>query len=281
MIVATRNSNKRHDDLNYRKVPTRKEPDGKLSPNARRKFKSALRWLIACSDVKQCYEKKKKSIVEYKINLATFTFKDNFQDDHRARVLFSKWLEMAHYRFALERYVWKAEPQKRGAIHFHLATGKYLPHKEVCYTWNRLLYRNGIDQRNANSTDVHAVTNAMNLEAYLTEYLMNEDKHQGRRMIKGKLWGCDHKLSQAGKLYLYVDDDDARCLDNDLQSFSLRHKLTTPPKFLDFTDVYCLPENYYQPDQGNELEQLYRKELELLKPTLKQKELFPSILDVG
>lgn len=275
LIVASRNSNKRPGATNWRKPPERKTHQGKLSPNARRKLKNALRWLVACSDVKQCYEKKKKDMVDYRVNLATFTFKKNMQDDNKARKLFSMWLEMARYRFALERYVWKAEPQERGAIHFHLVSGIYLPHKEVCYTWNRLLSKNGLHQPNANSTDVHAVQGVYNLEAYLTEYMMNEDKHEGRRPIKGKLWGCDHKLSQAGKKYLYVDDDDARALQESLDKFSLRHRLKTIPEFLNFTDVYCVPSDFYQPSPGNELEILYRQELELLKPSLRQPEFFP------
>lgn len=275
MIISSRMSNKRSTDTNYRKVPTRRDPDGKLSPNARRKLKHAMRWLIASSDVKQCYEKKRKGMVDWKINLATFTFKKNMQDDHKARVLFSKWLEMAKYRFSVEHYVWKAEPQERGAIHFHLATGRYLPHAEVCYTWNRLLAKEGFPQHNANSTDVHAVHSVESLEAYLSAYLMDDSKHEGRRMIKGKLWGCSHGLSQAGQLYNYIDDDDAAALRYELATYSLQNKLDNPPKFLEFNDVFVGIDGLWSGGENNELQKLYRRELELLKPKLKQKQLFP------
>jgi len=236
-----------------------------------------MRWLIACSPPKKVYEKKLKRMVDYRVNLGTFTFKENIQDDRFARELFSKWLEMAKYRFSLEHYVWKAEPQARGAIHFHLVSGTYMPHSEVRYTWNRLLLKHGLDQRNANSTDIHAVVGVKNLEAYLTEYLMNEDKHEGRRPIQGKLWGCSHKLSQAGKKYLYLDDEDAQALRMEFDLISLQRKYDQAPRFLDFTDVYLLSPEWWAAQPDSELKQLYLAELKELQPTLPVKSLFPSL----
>lgn len=275
MIIASRVSNKRFTDQTYRKAPTRKEPDGKLSPNARRKMKNAIRWLIACSPDKKGFNKQTKKWEPYRINLITLTFKHNMQDDAKARMLLVMWLEMARYRWSLERYVWKAEPQERGAIHFHIATGMYIPHKEIQYTWNRLLAKHELAQPYANSTDVHACFNVRNLEAYLTEYLMNDDKHAGRRMIRGRLWSCDHKLSQAGKKYLYCDNEDAYALQKSLDEFDLRHRMNSIKPFMSFTDIYCLPKEFWKDHQPCDLVSLYLEELDLLKPSLAPKQLFP------
>ena len=238
-------SGKNKSDCPWRKKPTRKPHNGKLSENARRKLKSAIRWLIAASPPKQCYEKKLHRTVEYRINLATFTFKHNMLNDRKARLLLSKWLEMAKYRFSLEHYVWKAEPQKRGAIHFHLCSGIYMPYKELCYTWNRLLYKHGIKQLNSNSTDIHACHSVDNIESYLTEYLMNEDKHKGRRKIKGRLWGASRKLTQAGKELICISKVDKEIMQKELGNLHLSKFTKTPLPFLDFIDVYCLPEDFY------------------------------------
>ncbi len=245
--------------------------NGVLSVNARRKLKSAMRWLIACSTVKQCYEKDKKSIVDYRVNMCTLTFKKNMQDDDFARVLLGMWLDMAKHKWALERYVWKAEAQERGAIHFHLCTGVYLPHAEVCYTWNRLLYRNGIRQVNANSTDVHAVTDEYNVEAYLTDYLLNSDKSAGRRLIQGRLWGCDRKLSQAGKFSEFFDQYDREGLYQMLQHKHLRHKVALP--FLKFMDYYIMNEHDWQLMPDGVIKRLYMAELAKLGPELRSPQL--------
>jgi len=270
IITSGRNS----QSTTWRKKPERKEQNGKLSLNARRKLKNAIRWLIASSPIKKCYEKKQKKTVEYRINMCTLTFKSNMQDDKLARLLLGKWLEMSKYRFSLEHYIWKAEPQERGAIHFHISSGLYLPYKEVAYTWNRLLFKHGIDQRNANSTDVHAVTNVQNLEAYLTEYLMNEDKHAGRRMIKGRLWGCSHALSQAGKEFTCLNDSERASINDELSQYHLGNRMQVPPDFLNFIDVYCLPENYWKLLPDCELKRMYQLELEKLSPTVRQKEFW-------
>jgi len=243
----------------------RSDANGILSVNATRKLRNAMRWLIACSSLKQCYEKEKKRMVDYRINMCTLTFKKNMQDDEFARKLLGMWLDMAKHRFGLERYIWKAEPQERGAIHFHLCCGVYLPYKEVCYTWNRLLYRNGIRQVNANSTDVHAVEEEWNAEAYLTDYLMNEAKHSGRRRVTGRLWGCDRKLSKAGKFSLHYDKYDREGLYQWLSSKHLRHKVDLP--FLKFIDYYIMYEHDWKNMPDCDLKLLYMAELNELRPS--------------
>ncbi len=240
--------------------------DGVLSVNAQRKLRGAMRWLIACSSVKTVYEKKKGGFVPWRVNMCTLTFKKNMQDDDEARRLLSMLLDNAFHKWGVERYVWKAEAQERGAIHFHLCTNVYIPHEELCYSWNRLLYRNGIRQVNANSTDVHAVTDEYNVEAYLTDYLLNSEKAKGRRLIQGRLWGCDRKLSQAGKFSLHTSFYERESLVNDPDLNMLNGNVDLP--FLKFVDYYIMNEQRWQSMQDCEIKALYMAELDKLKPTV-------------
>jgi hypothetical protein len=231
-----------------------------------------MRWLIAASPLKQCYEKSQNAMVEYRVNMVTLTFKKNMVDDDFARKLLGMWLDMAKHRFGLELYVWKAEAQERGAIHFHLATGVYIPYKELCFTWNRLLYRNGIRQVNSNSTDVHAITSEKNAEAYLTDYLLNEKKGEGRRPIEGRLWGCSHKISQAGKLSLHLTHEHRLAMLYDMNDLLLWNRISLPiSKFMDY---YVMDEHIWKSFPDCELKQLYLQELELLKPTVRAPEFW-------
>lgn len=273
-------SNKKHD-INWRKKPTRQFIwPGRLSTNARRKLKQSIRWLIACSTTKQVFEKRYNKKVDWKINLATLTFHENLQDDNQGRKLLSQWLEMAKYRFELKQYVWKAEPQERGAIHFHLMTNVYIPHSELNYTWNRLLRKNKLNNIDDNSTDIHAVTEAKNLEAYLTDYMLNDEKHAGRRPIQGRLWGCSHGISQAGKKFLLISKEELQAISEDLQQYSLAAKIKAqgkePPEFLKFTGYWILPDNYYKQLPDCELKQQWLEEITALKQK-QQKELFPLL----
>lgn len=270
---------KRSNDLNWRKPPDkRKAPDGQLSINAERKLKHAIKWLVASSPVKKGYEKKKGGLVDWRVNMATLTFHDNVQDDYLGRKILAQWLEMAKYRFDLYNYVWKAEPQERGAIHFHLITGVYIPHTELKFTWNRLLRKYKMNEITDNSTDIHAVTNAKNLEGYLASYMTSSEKHANRRIIKGRLWGCSQSLSNAGKDYLLIDSDELKSISAEFSKYALENiyisKGKEPPEFLRFNGYWVLPENFYNALPDSELKTLYNDELKALLRR-QQKQLFP------
>lgn len=257
-----------------------KTPEGELSLNAQRKIKTAIRWLIACADWKTVYEKKYKKTMKWKINMATLTFHENLTDDNLARKILSMWLETAKYRWDIQQYIWKAEPQARGAIHFHCSFNKYIPHTELKFTWNRLLKKFGLNNINDNSTDIHAVVNIKNHENYLSEYFLNEKKHEGRRKIKGRLWGCSHGLSQAGKEFILIDEIEANEMQKEDWNISLYKKYSDSerpiPDFLKFTDIYLTGEQYYRNLPNCPLKELYYSELRKLKQNKKQLEFWKS-----
>lgn len=270
-LVSSFCHDKRHNEAWKPKRLRQNTSPGTLSPNARIKIKKAIRWLVASAETKKVYEKKYKRMVPWKINFATLTFHENLQDDKKARECLSRWLEVAKYRWKINSYIWKAEPQERGAIHFHACFNQYIPHQELRYTWNRELRKHGLANINDNSTDIHADTNINNTEAYLTDYFLNEEKHAGRRKINGKLWGCSHNLSNAGKQYLLLQKDEFLQLDAELQKFSLyeikKNKGEPIPQWLQYSGYYILPNNYYQSLPECELKQQWLSEMQLLKPT--------------
>lgn len=242
-------------------------------------MKNAIRWLIAGSDWKPGRDKKTGKMSKWKINMITLTFRENMQDDNKARRLLSTWLEMAKYRWDMHLYVWKAEPQKRGAIHFHISTNVYVPWQELRFTWNRLLRKNGFNEIDDNSTDVHGVFDARSHENYLSDYFLNESKHEGRRPIKGKLWGCSHALSQAGKEFITIDEDESRIMQVEEWPNSLHYKYLMEgkdtPEFLKFTDIYLTGDNYYKRLPDCNLKRLYFDEVKKLKALKSQKEFWP------
>lgn len=256
---------------------------GKLSPNAARKLMTAIKWMALAAEWKEVFEKKLKRKVKWKVNMVTLTFHENMKDDNLARQLLSMWIDMAKHRFNINSYVWKAEPQKRGAIHFHLITDVYIPHKELRYTWNRLLRKYGLNSIKDNSTDVHAVHSVKNLVGYLSEYLCNDSKHEGRREIKGKLWGCSHPLSQAGKKFMLVDKDELRSIEEHWKEYNLHDILIrrngSAPEHLKFINIWYLPEGYFERMPDCETKAVYMEEIMKLRPDKsKQKEFFNNIL---
>jgi hypothetical protein len=108
----------------------------------------------------------------------------------------------------VKNYVWKAEYQKRGQLHYHITTNKFILHHEIKDKWNYIQKSNGYlteyfdthGHYNPNSTDVAAVYKINNIEAYLVKYL---SKSVGNNTAKGKVWGCSDNLR--GKQYFTYD----------------------------------------------------------------------------
>jgi hypothetical protein len=108
-------------------------------------------------------------------------------------------------------YMWKAEFQKRGQLHYHLTTNEFQPWTLLRNEWNNLQRKHGYLNEyarkhrhyDANSTDVHAVYKVNDLAAYLSKYMSKpmlevEPEFYGKppKIEKGKIWDCSVDLKQ-------------------------------------------------------------------------------------
>jgi hypothetical protein len=101
-------------------------------------------------------------------------------------------------------YIWKAELQKRGQLHYHITTNQFIRYDDIKNKWNALQriagWTEGFYKREGhyhpNSTDIHAVRNVKRLDLYLAKYMAKGDPSKS---IEGKVWGCSRSLM--GKRY--------------------------------------------------------------------------------
>ena len=131
--------------------------------------------------------------------------------------------------YNLKLYVWKAEPQKRGEIHFHTVVDTWLNHIKVRRAWFKLLKKNDClapGQTLDNSSRIvwlNVITNISSLKMELGGYFAaskNEDgstkyKHdhsQTVREIEGNSWGCSDYLKYSPLSIFNLDSDDARMI---------------------------------------------------------------------
>lgn len=106
-------------------------------------------------------------------------------------------------------YIWKAEYQKRGQLHYHITTNTFIPWQKIRNDWNNLQRKNRyLDEYakkhkhyDANSIDVHAVYKIRDIGAYLSKYLAKGIKPEevpgelsGMKMETGKVWDCSKDL---------------------------------------------------------------------------------------
>lgn len=192
---------------------------GVLTSSAKRKLRYYINLLVAQSTWKDAFNFELQKKFRFRINFVTLTLsapQGNISDKEIKRVCLNNFLNRAKNKWGMTTYVWRAEKQKNGNIHFHITSDVYIHYHDLCNVWNEcqeLLgfvsrYRERTGNIRPNSTDIHSVKDVKNLAAYLVKYMSKGEKDAQR--IEGKVWGCSRNLSSAKKFEseLYGDHYD-------------------------------------------------------------------------
>lgn len=147
----------------------------------------------------------KKSLYFY-----TISFPIRITDDTAYKCL-NSWLTTARTTYKLKNYLWIAERQKNGTIHFHIALQEYLPVKKLNTTMKNLLSfyirkneliwsqlscakYNGVhiskDKKNGKVTNYADNGKQKNLGGYLSKYISKSTEK-----FKHQAWQCSKSLS--------------------------------------------------------------------------------------
>ena len=166
----------------------------------------------------------------------TITFPSGLSDDH-AYQLFNLWLTRCRTMYSLKSYLWVAERQKNGTIHFHLLTNTRMPIREVCqfmrtallpychiYNWepSKIRKYNGIDvdnvwypkRRNASGSSQRRTRDdaARYLGKYITKYVSKNNDTFNRlawhesRDIAALFTAQNYDISECTPLLNYFRD---------------------------------------------------------------------------
>ena len=85
-------------------------------------------------------------------------------------------------------YLWRAEKQKNGNIHFHLIIDRFIPVQTVNAIWNRIQDRLGYVMRSSamfpNGVDIELIYDANDLKSYLAKYLDKDSKRRKKGFFK-------------------------------------------------------------------------------------------------
>lgn len=131
------------------KQPNSNRSGARLSEKAIQRIQDRVDWLVLFSKRKTGYNPKTKSSFTFKINFITLTLPVlQFHDDRVIKSqCFNQFLVETRKRCNLKNFVWRAEPQGNGNIHFHLISDVYLNAYVIREIWNRCLGKLGyIDQ---------------------------------------------------------------------------------------------------------------------------------------
>lgn len=155
------------------KQPKSNKPKRQLSSKAIKRIKSKIHWLLAFSKTKRVYNDYTNKYFSFKINFITLTLPtlQAHRDTTIKRECLNQFItEMKQYH-GLKNYVWRAECQSNGNIHFHIASDSYIPWFIIRTVWNRQLRKLGYIERYHKK--FHAMT-FKDYQAYMNSIGVND-----------------------------------------------------------------------------------------------------------
>lgn len=251
---------------------------GLINSASAKRLKRAVNLLVAASEWKTAMNFHTGQEFKFKVNFITLTLpaaQGEITDKEIKKQVLDVWLKMARRRFKLRSYVWRAERQKNGNIHFHITSDTFIWHNEIRDTWNDRCERLGLitafekknGHRNPNSTDVHSVNSIQNLAGYMVKYMSKGDyspeklqhitalkfppgskAHKRAAAIleqviinelypmEGKVWDCSENLKQKIKCDMLLDDEARTVWDRASSDLFLKVKTHDQVTILPLTD---------------------------------------------
>lgn len=227
---------------------------GTLTRAGKKRMEKAITLLCQASPTRYIYNPIINRHHYHKLSFVTLTISD-VKINRNAKEVYQTCLRpllqwLTKYK-SVKLYVWKAELQKRGQIHYHLATPTFINYQELKNKWNYLQLKAGYlegyyekyHSYNPNSTDIHSMRKIKDAAAYLTKYFGKEqakpkdDKEENQPetpQTVGKVWDCSTNLKKAN----YFTCEESNTIDD-----NIRHAVSTGDAYLEnfdyFSILYC------------------------------------------
>lgn len=188
---------------------------GSVTKGATKRLKKAIQTLVAISKNQVVYHDQWSYPIRFRLSFITLTLpapQETITDREIINKALAPFLRECTRKDKLNHYIWKAERQKNGNIHFHITTNVFIHYQTVQDRWNNHLQKFGLidkfesvhNHRNPHSTEIRAVRNVTEIEKYLQKYYMKKAKEGDE--IKGKLWDCSLSLKSVPWPSFIIDE---------------------------------------------------------------------------
>ena len=130
----------------------------------------------------------KKSTKAY-ASFITLTYGLHYPEDHLSKKHLEAFIKRIKRKYPIFQFIWVAEKQKRGAIHFHLLTPQYIDKEIINKAWNGIVQKwqrsqieNGCKQQEVYPN----VGKVFEAGKYMTKYMQKSGANIG-----GNMYGID------------------------------------------------------------------------------------------
>lgn len=201
---------------NFRRDGAKKVYSGTVTTHAKRRIRKAVQVLNQISDWQQIYNPITMQQFNFRLTFITLTMPNStciLSGKEAYQLLLKPFLQTMIRVYGMRDYIWKAELQKNGQIHYHITTNVFIRYDLIRRRWNTLLDKAGVldaykakhGHSNPNSTDVHRVLNDDDIEGYMEKYISKACENSDS--VGGKVWDCSMNLKQARLFEVEVTPD--------------------------------------------------------------------------
>lgn len=174
---------------------------GQMSLDAQKRLKQKVEMWYQAVALRNQENRIKGINAQIKFVFVTLTLPcRQFHSDKTIKSLCLKpFLRIMRERFHVERYIWKAEKQENGNIHFHLLFDTYVDKINVDGTWhkclNQLGYIDRFEEKHGHRTPpacrIESVKGLKGVLNYLVKYIAKNDVNV---VIEGAVWKASKKV---------------------------------------------------------------------------------------
>lgn len=185
---------------------------GEMSKGSMKRLQNACELMIAVTPKKTFQSPKDKKQITYRIGLLTLTLSApqlEITDKQLKTEMLAPFIRKIK-KYGLKNYIWKAERQANGNLHFHVFIDCYIPKSDISNIWNRLQSKfhfiRNFSQKYGHheppSTNIKCVKSTEGLFRYMVKYMLKpmekgeqkEINSEERELNKGKVWDCSEAL---------------------------------------------------------------------------------------
>ncbi len=179
---------------------------GRLTPGAKKRLTKAITLMVQGTRRRWIYNPVSKREHLHQLSFVTLTVaggNETLDGKTAYKKLLSGFLQWLRKTKKVNTYIWKAELQKNGQLHYHVTCPDFIHHREIRTKWNELQRKAGLldayceryGHYDPNSTDVHSVHKMHDAAAYMVKEIAKS--FQNETSLGGKVWDCSANLSAA------------------------------------------------------------------------------------
>lgn len=132
-------------EVNQSFIKSTRKNNGYLSQIAKRKLFKAIDYLIITSEKKRVYSKLQHKYISFRVVFVTLTLPSNqtHSDKEITNQVLNQFLIECQKYHNVKKYIWRAEKQQNGDIHYHILINEFIEYQELRKRWNRICNKLG------------------------------------------------------------------------------------------------------------------------------------------